>query len=303
MTRALRPAADADPPALQIPAGASVPGPKSELPATSSSAERSPIGLPADLAAVSEAELLATLSGDSSAAGATSGPCRSRGLGGRRSAGSRLPWLSRASPSELCAQAGWSPEGAARVWAAFELGRRAERARLPVGTPIAGAAAAAALLSPLLRGRRQECLALGLLDARHRVLSAILVGEGTLDRSLVHPREVFAPALREGAAAVLCAHNHPSGDPEPSAQDWAVTRRLRSAGELLGVPLLDHLVISPGCWVSLRARDPVGLFAASGGAQPDPEGPPDPERPPGSGGPSEAKGGWGSPPPGPPQES
>ncbi|MHC4377731.1 MAG: JAB domain-containing protein [Planctomycetota bacterium] len=185
-------------------------------------------------------------------------------MGSPAGPGAGLPWLSRASPLELRRAQGWSPEAAARVWAAFELGRRAEGARLPPRSVITGAAGAASLLAPLLRGRRQECLALGLLDARHRLLSTLLVGQGTLDRSLVHPREIFGPALREGAAAVLCAHNHPSGDPEPSAQDWAVTRRLRSAGELLGVPLLDHLVFGAGCWVSLRARDPDGLFAGPG---------------------------------------
>ena len=178
-----------------------------------------------------------------------------------------LVWLSRATPQELRCSQGWSSEAAVRVWAAFELGRRAEEARVPLGSSITGAASAAAALAPLLRGRRQECLALGLLDARHRLLSALVVGQGTLDRSLVHPREIFGPALREGAAAVLCAHNHPSGDPEPSAQAWSVTRRLRSAGELLGIPLVDHLVMGAGCWVSLRASGPDGLFSGSASSE------------------------------------
>lgn len=211
-----------------------------------------------DLAEFSHAELLRTLAGERGpAAGQMMGPSLARGL----------VWLSRATPQELRCSQGWSSEAAVRVWAAFELGRRAEEARVPPGSSITGAASAAAALAPLLRGRRQECLALGLLDARHRLLSALVVGQGTLDRSLVHPREIFGPALREGAAAVLCAHNHPSGDPEPSAQDWSVTRRLRSAGELLGIPLVDHLVIGAGCWVSLRASGPDGLFSGSASSE------------------------------------
>lgn len=188
------------------------------------------------------------------------------GVHGRGDSGAELTWFSRATAAELARLPGWTPEGAARVWAAFELGRRAERCRVGPGTRIDGAASAASALAPLLRGERTECLAVALLDARHRLLSSRLIGRGTLDRSLVHPREVFAPALREGAGAILCAHNHPSGDPEPSGQDWAVTRRLVAAGELLGVPLLDHLVIGAGCWVSLRARDPGGLFASRDGS-------------------------------------
>ena len=72
--------------------------------------------------------------------------------------------------------------------------------------------------------------------------------------SLVHPREVFGPALREGAAALIVVHNHPSGVPEPSAEDVAVTRRLIEAGQLLGVPLLDHVVVAAEGYVSIRER-------------------------------------------------
>ena len=77
------------------------------------------------------------------------------------------------------------------------------------------------------------------------------MSEGTLSTSLVHPREVFGPALRGGAAAVIVAHNHPSGDPRPSAEDVSVTRRLQETGRLVGIPLLDHVVIGDGCWASV----------------------------------------------------
>ena len=85
-----------------------------------------------------------------------------------------------------------------------------------------------------------------LLDGRHQVFAYAEVSRGTMTASLVHPREVYGPALRMSAAAVIVAHNHPSGDPEPSSEDIEVTRRLRDAGKLLGVPLLDHVVLGEG---------------------------------------------------------
>ena len=85
-----------------------------------------------------------------------------------------------------------------------------------------------------------------------------MASQGTLTASLVHPREVFRPALREGAAALVVAHNHPSGDPSPSAEDQEVTRRLVQAGALLGVPLLDHVVVAERGWTSLRAHAALG---------------------------------------------
>lgn len=181
--------------------------------------------------------------------------------------------LARASASEWARQRGCGPAGGRRLWAAMELGRRAVAAQLGKPIVVRGAAEAAACLTPVLQGRREEALAVLLLDARHHCLRATLVGLGTLNRSLVHPREVFAPAIREGAAALICAHNHPSGDSEPSAEDWTVTRRLASAGRLLGIPLLDHLIFAQGFrggesdaldpeqgWVSLRRRDHRGTF-------------------------------------------
>ncbi len=93
-----------------------------------------------------------------------------------------------------------------------------------------------------------------LVDGRHRVIGFAQVTVGTLTALLVHPREVFGPAIRLGAAAVIVAHNHPSGDPEPSAEDIAVTQRLVEVGKLVGIPLLDHLVVGDGSFVSFRRR-------------------------------------------------
>jgi len=93
-----------------------------------------------------------------------------------------------------------------------------------------------------------------LLDARHRVLRSEVISQGTLTASLVHPREVFRPALRDAAAALVLVHNHPSGDPTPSAEDREVTARLASAGEILGVRILDHIVVAERGFCSLREQ-------------------------------------------------
>lgn len=166
------------------------------------------------------------------------------------------PHWTRYSADEWSTRRGTSSDGGARLAAAFELGRRAERARHDDDPVIDGPERAAAWLAPHLRGERQECFLALLLDGRHRVRRCELVARGTLTASLVHPREVFGPALREAAAAVLVAHNHPSGDPSPSAEDHAVTRRLGRAARLLGVPLLDHLVLAGNAYRSLRREWP-----------------------------------------------
>ena len=116
-------------------------------------------------------------------------------------------------------------------------------------------AEAAPLLAQYIGETDREVFAVALLTIRHRVLGLHTVSVGCLTSSLVHPREVFKPAILAGAAALLLAHNHPSGDPEPSAEDIALTRRLVSAGQLLGIEVLDHLILGEsGRYVSLRER-------------------------------------------------
>jgi DNA repair protein RadC len=107
---------------------------------------------------------------------------------------------------------------------------------------------------PSLRDARQERFVVILLDARHRVLRSEVVSQGTLTASLVHPREVFRPALRDAAAALVLVHNHPSGDPSPSAEDREVTASLVKAGEILGIQILDHVVVAERGFRSLREQ-------------------------------------------------
>jgi len=138
------------------------------------------------------------------------------------------------------------------VTAALELGRRlATRDPGSGGARIRGPEDVYRLVGPVLRDLPHEEFHVLLLGAQHRVREQLLVTRGILDASLIHPREVFRPAIRAGAAAVIVVHNHPSGDPTPSAEDRQVTRQLREAGRTVGIPLLDHLVVGDGRWASV----------------------------------------------------
>jgi DNA repair protein RadC len=165
-----------------------------------------------------------------------------------------LGGLSRAEVSLLRTRGGLPAGAAARLAAAFVLGRRVEAAVRPSRPCLRSPARVFEWLAPEVRRLDRETFHVLLLDGKHRLMRSVRVSEGTLTSSLVHPREVFGPAVREAAAAVIVAHNHPSGDPEPSGEDLAVTRRLIEAGRLLGVPVLDHVVIGDGAFVSLRER-------------------------------------------------
>jgi DNA repair protein RadC len=139
----------------------------------------------------------------------------------------------------------------AMVRAAIELGRRAAGTPLVLGDPMRdGAAVYAHFCGRLPQWERERFFVL-LLDGRNRLMAELCISEGTLTAALVHPREVFAPAIRLSAAAIVVVHNHPSGDPTPSAEDTALTNRLRHAGDLIGIRVLDHVVIGQGRFVSM----------------------------------------------------
>ncbi len=140
---------------------------------------------------------------------------------------------------------------AARVAAALELGRRAAVTVGENGDHIRGPADVFARVGPRLRAAMQEEFHALLLNSRHRVIREVLVTRGILDSALIHPREVFRPAVGEGAAGVILVHNHPSGDPTPSAEDRAVTRQMAEAGRAVGIPVLDHVVIGSASYASL----------------------------------------------------
>ncbi len=154
-----------------------------------------------------------------------------------------LGGLAAAEVREVADVVGIGPARAASLLAAFGLSRRLAEARIVPGTPIRGGGDVARLVRDSTRGFGRESFWSLSLDMRHRVITVRLVSLGSLGNAPVHPREVFAPALRERAASLVVAHNHPSGDPGPSADDRLVTERLRQVGELLGIELLDHVVV------------------------------------------------------------
>lgn len=172
-----------------------------------------------------------------------------------------LPRLTQITRADLVEDpsVAMDPDEAMRLLAMLELGRRsAEASRGGTPTAVSGDADAAALFAHL-RHEDQEHFEAAFLDVKNGVISQRTLHIGTTTMSVVGVREVFREALREGAVSIIVAHNHPSGDPEPSPEDIDVTRRLAQAGELLDVALLDHVIIGRHRHVSLRQR---GLMPA-----------------------------------------
>lgn len=149
-----------------------------------------------------------------------------------------------AATAELSMHPGVGAARAATLRAVGELARRLASMRLQPGTQIRSPHDVHAHFGPLLAQEKKERFYAILLDSKNRVMSNLRISEGSLGASLVHPREAFRPAIREAAAAVIFLHNHPSGDPSPSGEDRHVTGRLRDAGNLLGIPVLDHVIVA-----------------------------------------------------------
>lgn len=165
-----------------------------------------------------------------------------------------LPGLGRSQPGELMQTRGIGTARACALTASLELARRLEGAASLRGDPIGCAEDVVRRLRPRLAGVHQETFWVLALDAKHRLLATRQVAQGSVTSVEVHPREVFQGPVRESAAAVIVAHNHPSGDPEPSREDERLTLRLLQAGEILGIPLLDHVIVAGRSFVSLAAR-------------------------------------------------
>jgi DNA repair protein RadC len=163
-----------------------------------------------------------------------------------------LVGIARARLPQLAEPKGMGLAKAAQLKAAVELGKRiaatGESARPVLNT----AALAAAQLMEELRYLEQERLVALFLDNRCQLIRKLTITVGTLAGSPAHPRDIFREAIAHSAASVIIAHNHPSGDPAPSRDDLALTERLVKAGELVGIPLVDHLIIGDGRWISLK---------------------------------------------------
>ena len=204
---------------------------------------------------LSDAELLALIIRNGSAADKSSALDQARqllaGFGSLRA-------LATATISELCRQKGIGPAKAAEIQALFELARRFSRQEIRPGERFTSSSDIYEHYHEKLRDRKKEVFISLLLDSKNRLIREVQVSEGSLNASIVHPREVFAPVVRESAAAVLFVHNHPSGDPTPSREDIDLTERLSAAGKLMGVRVLDHIIIGSGSYVSFCDRGLLG---------------------------------------------
>lgn len=146
---------------------------------------------------------------------------------------------------------------AVQILAGIELGRRISRAIPEERMTIRSPRDAAEMVMDEMRYLTQEHFVCLFLNTKNQVIDKECIFVGSLNTSVVHPREVFREAIRRSSAGVICIHNHPSGDPHPSREDVDITYRLYEAGEIVGVELMDHIIVGDGCYFSLKEK---GLF-------------------------------------------
>lgn len=161
-----------------------------------------------------------------------------------------LEALSQATVTELCQTPGIGPAKACEIKAAFEIGRRRLARQGGPLVQFRSSKDVAQHYIPLLAGKKREQFQVVLLDRKNRVTRDVMISQGSLTASVVHPREVFNPAIRDSAAAVIFVHNHPSGDPQPSPEDRSLTKRLVAAGKVLGIQVLDHIIVGRDTYMS-----------------------------------------------------
>ena len=161
-----------------------------------------------------------------------------------------LAALKQVSVSELCSVNGIGPAKAAQILASLELGRRSLAEPLNLGLQALSSRDIYHHYHPLLRDMKRELFKLLMFDGKNRLIKEMTISTGSLSLNIVHPREVFKPAVRESASSVILLHNHPSGDPTPSPEDRELTRRLVKAGRIMGIKVLDHIVIGDGRYFS-----------------------------------------------------
>ena len=165
----------------------------------------------------------------------------------------RLAGITRLN--ELTNIKGLGQAKAATVLAALEIGRRIASAKPIEKIHFSCPQDVAEFLMPRLRYAAKEQFVVILLNNKNKVIGTEVVSEGSLSSSVVHPREVFAPAILHHAAAIMVAHNHPSGDPKPSIEDEEVTRQLLRSGKVLGIPMIDHVIIGDGNYYSFLENE------------------------------------------------
>jgi DNA repair protein RadC len=154
-----------------------------------------------------------------------------------------LKGIEGTSAGELAKVAGIGPAKIAQIKACLEIARRLGNHKWEVGQPLRSSEDVFRHFRERLEQEKRELFYVVLLNNKNRKISEVKISEGSLTASLVHPREVYNPVIRESAAAVIFVHNHPSGDPAPSQEDIQITRRLREVGDVMGIRVLDHVVI------------------------------------------------------------
>jgi DNA repair protein RadC len=157
--------------------------------------------------------------------------------------------------NELMNIKGLGQAKAATVLAALEIGRRIASAKPVEKIHLSCPQDVAEFLMPRLRYSVKEQFIVILLNGKNKVVGTEVISEGSLSSSVVHPREVYASALLHHAAAIMVAHNHPSGDPKPSDEDREITSLLAQSGKVLGIPLVDHIVIGDGTYYSFLENE------------------------------------------------
>lgn len=165
-----------------------------------------------------------------------------------------LKQLSEATVEELCQIKGIGHAKAIMLKACFTLSQRMARAVEAPQCRIETPKHAYQWIRDELENEMRELFCVILLDTKKEVITSPIISVGTLSQTLIHPREVFYPAIRHKAASLILVHNHPSGDPTPSKEDIVVTESLIEAGKLMGIPVNDHIIIGRGTFVSLRQR-------------------------------------------------
>jgi len=162
--------------------------------------------------------------------------------------------ISQATLEELCQIKGIGIAKAAQIKASFELAKRENLETDEENFDIKNPEAVCKLISSTIKEKAKEHFKLILLNSRNKKIGISTISVGTLTTSLVHPREVFKEALAHSAASVILAHNHPSGDPEPSEDDLKITRKLVESGKILGVEVIDHIIIGKNNFYSFREK-------------------------------------------------
>ena len=168
-----------------------------------------------------------------------------------------LRYLADSNVEQLSSINGIGKAKAAQIKAAIELGKRLAAFESGADKPLKCPQDVAGLLMEEMRYLKKEHMKLVLLNVKCNLISVEEISVGSLNASIVHPREVFNPAIRKSSASIIMVHNHPSGDPSPSSEDISITARIAEAGKLIGIELVDHIIIGDGKYISMKEK---GLF-------------------------------------------